>query len=309
MKKIIKKPTITVVIPAYNEQENIGNVLDSLLLQKLKRFRMEKIVVYTDGSTDNTLDIVRKKIIKPSLIDLRIGTHQKGKFYRLNKIYKQNKSDVLIVLDADIALVGNSFVENFAASIIDDEGAMLVSAWELPLIPKTFVGRIIASSYLMWDNVRWSIPNYDHVQNLYARATAYRGLFAAKLHIPDQATEERMYLYLMAKKTNGFRLTQKACIYYWPVTTLYDYVKLSERAFGRPQPTVNKLFGFDATHLYAVPKKYKYEGMIKSFIQDPFYMSLGMLLGLILSKLTLGRKTQDSQIWEISLSTKKSITL
>jgi hypothetical protein len=129
------------------------------------------------------------------------------------------------------------------------------------------------------------------------------------LYIPDEATEERLYLYLMAKKTNGFRYTYNAQIVYWPVTTIYDFVKLSERAFGRPQPAVNKLFGYDATYHYTIDKKYKRIGTIKSFLHDPFFTTLGFILGIILSKATLERKGEDSQLWEISLSSKKSITV
>src|SRR4030042_226543 len=303
------KTTLTVAIPTYNEEKNIGNVLNSLLLQKLKRIDLEKIVVYTDGSTDKTPEIVKRAMEQSPKIFLVVGKNQRGKFYRLNKIYKDNTSDILIVLDADIGLNGDMFLENFAASIISDPKAQLVSAHELPLIPNNFIGRVIASSYLMWDQIRWSIPNCDHVQNLYARATAYRGSFAKTLHIPEKATEERLYLYLMAKKTDGFRYCHDTSIFYWPVNTIYDYLKLAERAFGRPQPAVNKIFGFDATYFYTIPKKYKLIGTAKSLYRDPFFTPFALFLGYFLSKMTLGRKTLDLPIWEISLSSKKSIRL
>lgn len=302
-----KKPTVTVAIPAYNEAENIGPFIDSLFRQELDRVKLDKVVVYTDGSTDDTPKIVKEKMKEYKLLEFVPGKTQHGKFYRLNKIYKDNTSDVLIVLDADIALVGNDFVEQFALSIVDDPKAQLVSAHELPILPKGFLARVIASSYVMWDHIRWSVPDCDHVQNLYARATAYRGTFAKTLYIPDEATEERLYLYLMAKKTDGYRYTKKAKILYLPVTTIYDYVKLSERAFGRPQPAVNKLFGYDATYHFVIPRKYKIWGTIKSFLSDPFFTPLAFALGVWLSRSTLGRKTQDSQIWEISWSSKKKI--
>lgn len=303
------KPTVTVAIPAYNEAENMDNILDMLLAQKCERVSLEKIVIYTDGSTDATPEIVKAKMKKEKLIHFVPGKTQHGKFYRLNKIFKENTSDVLIVLDADIALVGTDFIEKFALAIVDDPKAQLVSAHELPILPKEFVGRVIASTYIMWDYIRWSVPNCDHVQNLYARATAYRGTFAKTLYIPDEATEERLYLYLMAKKTDGFRYAYNARILYIPVGTVYDYVKLAERAFGRPQPAVNKLFGYDATYHFTIARKYKIIGMIKSFFRDPIYTPLAFTLGIWLSRSTLGRKTQDSQIWEVSWSSKKKIVV
>ena len=304
-----QKNTVTVAIPAHNEDENIGNVIDTLLTQKYSKVKLDAILIYTDGTTDNTITIVRETAKQYPVIKLVKGQTQHGKFYRLNQIYKANKSDVLIVLDADIGIRDKEYIEKFAMAIISDKKAMLAAGHELPVLAKDFIGRVIAGTYTMWDYVRWSIPNYDNVHNIYARATAYRGSFAKNLYIPDKATEERLYLYLMAKQKNGFRYAKNAVIYYLPVSTIYDYIKLTERAFGRPQPAVNELVGYDATYEYNIPRKYKIIGILKSFLHDPFYTTLAFILGIWLSHTVLSRQTEDSQIWEISTSSKKEIIL
>ena len=306
---MLKKSTVTIAIPAYNEAENIGNVIDSLLTQNYNKIKLSKIVIYTDGSTDKTPEIIKLKMKKFRIIKLIIGKKQHGKFYRLNQIYKANTSDVLICLDADLAIVGKNFIENFAMTIIKDKKAQLVAAHESPIIPKDFLGKLLASTYTMWDYIRLSVPDFDHVQNIYARAVAYRGSFAKTLYIPNRATEERLYLYLMAKKNNGFRYALNAQIRYLPVSTIHDYMKLSDRAFGRPQPAVNRLVGYDATYLYNIPRKYKITGMTRSFLHDPVFTTLAFMLGIWLSKTVQNRKTSDSQIWEIATSSKKKINI
>ena len=50
-------PSITFLVPAYNEEKNIGKCLDSLL--NLNYGTRPKIVVIDDGSTDNTSEIVK----------------------------------------------------------------------------------------------------------------------------------------------------------------------------------------------------------------------------------------------------------
>lgn len=302
-----QKPAVTIALPVYNEAENIASLLDVLIGQKFNNVTLEKIVIYNDGSTDNTAGIVKEKMRVHHSIELIADEVRRGKFYRLNQIYKANENEVLIILDADIGIKDDDFIETFAMEIVSDEGAKIVSAHELPVIPKNFIGKVIAATYTMWDYVRLSIPKRDHVQNFYNRATAYRGTFAKELYISDEATEERLYLYLMAKKDDGFRYSNKAQILYLPVSTIYDYFKLSERAFGRPQPAINKIFGYDATYLYNIPLKYKIIGVIKSFIRDPFYTTAAFFLGIWLSKTVLNRKTDDSPIWEISKSSKKKI--
>lgn len=54
----IVRTTITVLIPARNEEENIGNCLRSLALQSYPRDRFEVIVI-DDHSTDRTATVVR----------------------------------------------------------------------------------------------------------------------------------------------------------------------------------------------------------------------------------------------------------
>lgn len=307
--EIQKQQTVTVALPVHNEAENIAALLDALSSQKFTNIALARIIIYADGSTDNTVKIVKDKMRTNSCIELIEDEVQRGKFYRLNQIYKANGSDALIILDADIGIIGDDFIENFAMEIISDDEAMLVSAHELPIKPKDFTGRIIAATYTMWDHVRWSVPDCDHVQNLYNRATAYRGSFAKELWIPDEATEERLYLYLMAKKTNGFRYSRKVRIFYLPVGTVHDYLKLSERAFGRPQPAVNKAVGYDATYHYNIPRRYKLWGIIKSFTNDPFYTAIAFFMGIWLSRTVLKRETEDSPMWERSASSKKKIVI
>ena len=51
---------LSVGIPAYNEEANIGRLLKALLNQELPRWlKLEEIVVVASGCTDRTEDIVR----------------------------------------------------------------------------------------------------------------------------------------------------------------------------------------------------------------------------------------------------------
>ena len=49
------KPTVTVGISAYNEEHAFPALLESLLKQSQTSFVFEKIIVVSDGSTDNTV--------------------------------------------------------------------------------------------------------------------------------------------------------------------------------------------------------------------------------------------------------------
>lgn len=53
------RPKLSVVIPAYNEEAEIGKCLDSLLKQELEQSEFE-VVVVDNASTDKTTEIIKK---------------------------------------------------------------------------------------------------------------------------------------------------------------------------------------------------------------------------------------------------------
>ena len=52
---------VSVAVPAYNEERNIGLLIDSLRAQKTRRAEIVEIVVVASGCTDGTADIVRER--------------------------------------------------------------------------------------------------------------------------------------------------------------------------------------------------------------------------------------------------------
>ena len=100
MKKII------VLLPTYNEKENIGEMIETLeskIFPKIKKFKMN-ILVVDDNSNDGTYDIVLEKIEKYRNIKM-IRDEKKGlgeAFIRGIKFaIKEMGADVIIKMDAD----------------------------------------------------------------------------------------------------------------------------------------------------------------------------------------------------------------
>jgi len=97
-------PSISVVIPAYNEERLIKETLESIKKSNYPKNRLETILV-DDGSTDRTADIATKykvKIIK--------GPH-KGVGVARNLGWKNAKNNVIIFVDADHIVSKNFFKE------------------------------------------------------------------------------------------------------------------------------------------------------------------------------------------------------
>jgi dolichol-phosphate mannosyltransferase len=100
MKKIV------VIIPTYNEKENIGRMIDVLeneIFPKIKSNQME-ILVVDDKSPDGTAQIVKEKMEKFKNITLDLGDKQGlGAAYKRGMKYAMGKmeADAVIEFDAD----------------------------------------------------------------------------------------------------------------------------------------------------------------------------------------------------------------
>ena len=312
MKNIIEKqknlkPTLTIAIPAYNEESTIKNLLRDVLAQNRHDFVLDRIVIYFDGCTDKTIDSVKSMQKNAPEISIVESSPRRGKIYRLNQIFQDFSSDFLVVLDADVGLVGKTFFDTFIGAAISDPSGKMFAAHQKPLRPRNLVGRLIYASFAMWDDIRFSVPSKDHVQNFYGAATLYEREFAKKLNIPNEATEERVYLYLMAKKEEGFRYVNTATVCYWPPCTWYDFFKHADRTFGTDQPAINKIFGDIAGDIHIIPWRFKLIGIFKSFLRDPLYAPFALILNFLLSRLTLKKPVRNSALWEVAKSTKLPI--
>jgi glycosyltransferase involved in cell wall biosynthesis len=84
---------VTAVIPAYNEEERIGIVLEAVKKARL----VDEIIVVDDGSTDSTADVAESKGVKVIKNDRNLG--KGGALYRG---FMDCQSEVFLFLDADL---------------------------------------------------------------------------------------------------------------------------------------------------------------------------------------------------------------
>lgn len=108
MQYIVAKPrrpkrqlSCSVVIPCYNEGGNIENCLKHI--PKMGRFT--EAIVVDDGSKDNTAEKVRPDLNKDIQIKLISYKTNKGKGHAVRVGFDNATADVLMILDADMAVM------------------------------------------------------------------------------------------------------------------------------------------------------------------------------------------------------------
>jgi glycosyltransferase involved in cell wall biosynthesis len=89
---------ITIGITAYNEEKNIGKLLNFLLEEKFN-FNLKEIIVVASGCTDRTVDIIKEFVKKK--IKLIAERKRRGKSSAINMILKKAKGDIIVFICAD----------------------------------------------------------------------------------------------------------------------------------------------------------------------------------------------------------------
>ncbi len=99
---------VSVIVPVYNLSQYIGSTLDSIINQDFKSF---ELIVIDDGSTDDSLDIIKEKLSK-SLIEYEI-IHQEnsGVSSARNRGIEVAKGEYLVFVDGDDYVTGNHLSE------------------------------------------------------------------------------------------------------------------------------------------------------------------------------------------------------
>ena len=98
-----EKKLITILVPAYNEQESLPLLYDRLasLMEDQKKYNFEVLFV-NDGSKDKTLEMIRHFRKKDSRINYVNLSRNYGKETAMAAGFDYVKGDALVIIDADL---------------------------------------------------------------------------------------------------------------------------------------------------------------------------------------------------------------
>ena len=119
------KPELSILIAAYNEEDLISDCLESIIKSE---YPIDKIRIFvgSDGSSDNTNDIVDKYVKGNNNFKL-VKFPRSGKNKVLNELMKEVKTPITFFLDADLRLREGSLSDLVNILSDDNTGAALAS--------------------------------------------------------------------------------------------------------------------------------------------------------------------------------------
>jgi glycosyltransferase involved in cell wall biosynthesis len=120
-----EKPYLSVVVPVYNEEESISELLKELK-ENLEQYNYE-ILMVNDGSTDNTIEVLKEHLpsFKGKLRIINLATNR-GQTYALKAGFDHVKGDIVVSMDGD-GQDDPSELPKLLAKL--DEGFDVVCSW------------------------------------------------------------------------------------------------------------------------------------------------------------------------------------
>jgi glycosyltransferase involved in cell wall biosynthesis len=113
--------SVVAIIPAYNEEKTIGEIIETLKSVKA----IDRIIVVSDASTDRTAQVARN--YEAEVIEL---DKNRGKGGAIKAGFDKTWEDVLLFIDADLIGLRPHHVMDLIQPIIDKEADMTIGVFE-----------------------------------------------------------------------------------------------------------------------------------------------------------------------------------
>jgi cellulose synthase/poly-beta-1,6-N-acetylglucosamine synthase-like glycosyltransferase len=230
----MKTLKVEIIIPIYNEEKNIRELLSSLISQKEKGFKISKIKVISDGCTDNSVNEARK--VKDKRIKILVDGKRLGKMVRLNDAYSSSKSDILVQYDGDVIIPSNLTTYYLVRPFIKNSKIHIVFGRQYPTEPKTLVEKAAHFGFYYWENAKEMLKEKSVRYRVHGQIRAFSKTFYSSYRIPEKnAISEDMFNFYMAmrKKAHCY-FSKDAYIFFRLPSTLYDYINQMARYISIP---------------------------------------------------------------------------
>lgn len=265
----MKNPSVTVAISALNEAQNITAFLRSVLAQKEEGFALEKILVISDGSTDKTAELARS--LNSDKLEVREYSERVGKSSRLNEIYKDLKSDILVQSDADIVLERPFVIRDIILPIILDRKVGMCGGHPKPVPASTFTEKAVNCTFDMYEPFRSLIRGGNNAFSADGRLLAFRREFIKQVNVPEDMIANDAFAYFSClDKGFLYQYVKTAIVLFRSPQTFAEQVKQNTRFEAAPA-RMSKYFPDELViQEYRIPFVIFLKSALKQIVRHPF---------------------------------------
>lgn len=183
------------IVPAYNEEENIGAVLSVLTACEC----LDEVIVVSDGSEDNTAEVARDFGVR--VVELPVNV---GKGGAMKAGFVSTDADVILFIDADLIGLTDEHVRDLLHPVVSGEALMSVGVFEEGRLATDLAQKVapfLSGQRAVHRSVMEELPDLANsrygVEMVFSRYAEKHRIPVAKVHLRNMAhvmKEEKMGL-------------------------------------------------------------------------------------------------------------------
>lgn len=217
----IEKIRCSVGVTAYNEEANIGRLLQALIDQRLYEVEITEIIVVASGCTDRTEEIVREYMARDPRIQLYVQERREGKTSAVN-VFLAHAKEKICVLESGDTLPREDAIEKMVRMFRDPAVGMTGAHKVAVNTPDHIVGLLSHLRLKLEHQLCLEIPRLGEL-------IAFRKVFD---QLPlDIAMDEAFVEALIVRRGMQVRYAPDAVVYSMGPQTVSDFVKQRRRNF------------------------------------------------------------------------------
>ncbi len=299
-------PTVTVAVSAFNEEKNVKSFLKSVLSQKEDNFLLERILVISDGSSDNTVKLA--KSFKSSKITVKNYKERTGKSTRLNEIYSTLTSDILVQSDADVVFSHPFVIRDIIQPIIKDEKAGMCGGNPEPLKGETLTERAVNCTSEVYRSFRSSVRGGNNSFSADGRLLAFRKELVKKILIPrDMISNDKYTYYSCLIQGYNYRYVESAVVYFRSPQNIKDQITQVTR-FKAGKLRMSRYFPASLVkHEQYIPRILLLKNLLIQFIKHPILCSYIFIINRYCQYLAHTKEKSLGAKWAIAYTSKSLI--
>lgn len=212
----------SVGVTAYNEEANIGKLLQALLDQQLENVEITEIIVVASACTDNTVPIVNRFVTADPRVRLIVQEKREGKPAAVN-LFLRAATEEICVLESGDTLPRADTIERLVTPFADASVGM-TGAQKVPVnAPSDVIGYLSHLRLHMEHELCLEIPRLGEL-------IAFRKVLDQIP--PDVAMDEAFVEALVIQRGLEVHYAPEAVVYNMGPSTISDFIRQRRRNYA-----------------------------------------------------------------------------
>jgi biofilm PGA synthesis N-glycosyltransferase PgaC len=228
----------SVGITAYNEEANIGRLLQAMIDQRLTEVEITEIIVVASGCTDRTEEIVRDYMEKDPRIRVYVQEKREGKTSAIN-VFLAHAKEKICVLESGDTLPREDTIDKMVRMFRDPAVGMTGAQKVAVNTPDHIVGVLSHLRLQMEHQLCLEIPRLGEL-------IAFRKVFDQMP--PDVAMDEAFVEAFIIRRGMQVRYAPDAVVYSMGPETVSDFVRQRRRNYAGHLYLIDK-YGYKVSSL------------------------------------------------------------